>query len=176
MKFLKKYTTGPFDSRRTYPAEEIGFWVALWSRILNLLSRYLPLLPAMRIYLQRLRGVKIGENVFIGADVYFDESYPKLIEIENNVAILAGSMLLAHSTIPKHHQNILKEKNKGLLIKKGAYLGAKSVILPGIVIGKNSIVAAGSVVTKDVLDNSIVVGVPAEIKKTFSDDILLPYA
>jgi len=175
MKIFKRFATGPFDSSITYPSEGLGFFVALWSRTLNALSRYLPMLPSMRVFLQRLRGVKIGKNVFIGADVYFDESYPKLITIESNVAILVGSILIAHSTIPKHHKNILKEKNKGLLIKKGAYLGARSVILPGTVIGKNSIVAAGSVVTKDVPDNSIVVGVPAEIKKTFSDDILLPY-
>lgn len=51
---------------------------------------------------------------------------------------------------------------KGPYIKKGAKIGNNSTLLPGIIIGQNSIVGAGSVVTKDVEDNEIVVGVPAK--------------
>ncbi|WP_237026840.1 DapH/DapD/GlmU-related protein [Lactobacillus sp. S2-2] len=46
-------------------------------------------------------------------------------------------------------------------IKKKAWIGAGSIILPGVTVGENSIVGAGSIVTKDVNDNTVVVGNPA---------------
>ena len=50
-------------------------------------------------------------------------------------------------------------------VKKGAVIGAGSVILPGITIGEKAVIGAGSVVTKDVPDNNIVYGNPARMKK-----------
>ncbi|WP_150322079.1 acyltransferase, partial [Enterobacter hormaechei] len=55
------------------------------------------------------------------------------------------------------------------LIKKGASVGANATILPGITIGYNSIIGAGSVVTKDIPDNVIVAGNPAKIIRSISD-------
>ena len=52
-------------------------------------------------------------------------------------------------------------KLEGATIKKGARIGANATILPGIIIGYDTVVGAGSVVTRDVPDNEIVVGVPA---------------
>ena len=49
-----------------------------------------------------------------------------------------------------------------IVIKRNAWIGAAATILPGITIGENAIVAAGSVVTKDVPSNTIVAGVPAK--------------
>lgn len=54
------------------------------------------------------------------------------------------------------------------IIKTGAWIGANSILLPGITVGKNSIVGAGSIVTKDVPDNTVVAGNPARILKTLS--------
>lgn len=61
--------------------------------------------------------------------------------------------------------------NKGIIkcapvhIKRGTWIGARSIILPGVTIGENSVVGAGSVVTKDVPDNTLVVGNPAKAIK-----------
>ncbi|WP_418555536.1 DapH/DapD/GlmU-related protein [Longibaculum muris] len=55
--------------------------------------------------------------------------------------------------------------NKPIILKEKSWIGAGSTILAGVIIGKNSIVAAGSVVTKDVPDNCIVGGNPAKIIK-----------
>ncbi|MBQ7479488.1 MAG: transferase [Selenomonadaceae bacterium] len=54
---------------------------------------------------------------------------------------------------------------KEIRIKKNAWIGARVSILPGVTIGENAIVGTGSVVTKDVPDNAVVVGVPAKIVK-----------
>ena len=54
---------------------------------------------------------------------------------------------------------------KKIVIKDYAWIGSKSVILPGVTIGENAVVGAGSVVTKDVPDNAIVAGNPAKIIK-----------
>lgn len=51
---------------------------------------------------------------------------------------------------------------KAVLIKSNAWIGAGATILPGVTVGKNAIVGAGSVVTKNVPDNAVVAGVPAK--------------
>jgi acetyltransferase-like isoleucine patch superfamily enzyme len=65
-----------------------------------------------------------------------------------------------------------KKELKGAIIKKNAKIGANSTLLPGITIGENSLVGAGSVVTKDVPSNKVVVGNPAKILEDISE---LPY-
>jgi acetyltransferase-like isoleucine patch superfamily enzyme len=84
-------------------------------------------------------GIKIEDNVFIGPNVSFtNDKHPK-------------------STMH------LKEHPK-TLICKGVSIGAGSVILPGIKIGENSIIGAGSIVTKDVPPNSLVYGTASSIR------------
>lgn len=58
---------------------------------------------------------------------------------------------------------------KSIHIKKNAWIGIGSTILPGITIGENAVVGAGSVVTKDVPDNSIVAGNPAKFIKRIDE-------
>jgi len=55
-------------------------------------------------------------------------------------------------------------------LQKGCWIGINSVILPGVTIGKNSVVAANSVVTRSVPDYTLVGGVPAKIIKNFKDE------
>ena len=58
-----------------------------------------------------------------------------------------------------------KENLQGAHIKRGAKIGANVTILPGVVIGENALVGAGTVVTKDVPDGAVVVGNPARVVK-----------
>jgi len=82
-------------------------------------------------------GVNIEDDVFVGPNVTFtNDMYPKV----------------------KGEWQIIKTT-----IKKGASIGANSVVLPGAAIGKNALVGAGSVVTHDVPENAIVAGNPAKI-------------
>ncbi len=87
------------------------------------------------------------------------------ITIEDNVLIAPKVSLLSegHPIEPKNRHALVP---KPIYIKKNAWIGAGATILQGVIIGENSIVAAGSVVSKDVPDNTIVGGISAKILKS----------
>jgi acetyltransferase-like isoleucine patch superfamily enzyme len=58
---------------------------------------------------------------------------------------------------------------KRIVLKRNCWIGANSVILSGVTVGVNSVVAAGSVVTKDVPDDTVVAGVPARVIKKVTE-------
>ena len=97
--------------------------------------------------------VVIGENTMIEGLVYI----PPKSRIEKNVFIGPAASLTNDPYPPSG-------KMVGVVIKEGAIIGSRAVVLAGITVGKNSVVAMGSVVTKDIPDNTVVVGVPAKIK------------
>ncbi len=108
------------------------------------------------------RNIKIGQRVFINAGVMFVDLGG--ITIEDDALIGPGSYLISvnHKMDPKHRKEL---DLAPVLIKKNAWLGARSIVLPGVTVGENAIVGAGAVVTKDVPANTVVVGSPAKIIK-----------
>jgi acetyltransferase-like isoleucine patch superfamily enzyme len=130
---------------------------------------HLPIGGNLRCKIERLRGVKIGKNVFLAGGNILDRVRPDLITIEDYVSLAGGVYILTHSNPTTPLREILdpsSHKIAPVVLKKGAWIGVNSVIMPGVTIGENSIVAAGSVVTKDVAPFTIVGGVTAkEIKK-----------
>lgn len=114
------------------------------------------------LYINYGKNLKIGKNVFINFDCTFLDLGG--ITIEDDVLIGPKVNLLSEG------HPISPTKRHGLApghihIKKNAWIGANATILAGVTIGENSIVAAGAVVSKDVLDNTIVGGIPAKIIK-----------
>ena len=86
------------------------------------------------------------------------------ITIEDDVMLGPNVQLITEN----HPINPSERKNldlKPILIQKNAWIGAGAIVLPGVTVGKNSVVAAGSVVTKDVPANTVVGGVPAKFIK-----------
>ena len=122
-------------------------------------------------------GVLVGEDCrFISMPDFGSEPY--LIEIGNHVTISADVAMITHDGGTWCVRN--KEKYKGIfkygkiIVKDNCFIGMRSIIMPGVTIGKNSIVAAGAIVTKDVPENSVVAGVPAKVIKNtmdYADDI-----
>lgn len=113
----------------------------------------------IRIWLYRMIGYSIGKNVFIGMKCYLDDVKPNFMTIEDNVTISYSCIFATHGRAGNSWAN------KPILIKQGSYIGAGSIILPGVVIGKDVTVAAGSVVTKNFKDSLTIAGVPAKIIK-----------
>jgi acetyltransferase-like isoleucine patch superfamily enzyme len=108
------------------------------------------------------RYIRIGKNVFINHACSFLDMGG--ITIEDNVLIGPKVNLITenHPIDPAQRNSLI---GKPILIKKNAWIGASATILPGITVGENSIVAAGSIVTKDVPANTIVGGNPAKTMK-----------
>ncbi len=96
-----------------------------------------------------------------------DSLYPELVEIEDDVYITRGTTIVAHMTPTPYLRKYIPEVSFGeVRIKRGAYIGVHSIILPGVTIGEGAIVGAGSVVTKDVPAFTVVAGNPArEIRR-----------
>lgn len=116
----------------------------------------------LRIKFHKWRGVHIGKNVYLGMFCFLDNLYPSYIYIEDNASITAGSMIITHFDPSERLAGLFPSSVKPVLIKKGALVAVRSTILPGVTIGTNSIVSAGSVVETNVADNVIVRGNPAK--------------
>jgi len=111
--------------------------------------------------------VEIGDDTFIGHEVLITGSKDSQVIIGNYVDI-APKVIINTGT---HHIDTEglhvagKGIGKDIIIKNGSWIGMGSILLPGITIGQKSIIAAGSIVTKDVEDNVLVAGNPAVVKR-----------
>jgi acetyltransferase-like isoleucine patch superfamily enzyme len=114
------------------------------------------------LYINYGKNTTIGKNVFINFDCVFLDLGG--ISIEDNVLIAPKVSLLTegHPIEPENRQSLTVAP---IHLKKNAWIGANATILPGVTIGENAVVAAGSVVSKDVLDNTVVGGIPAKVLK-----------
>jgi len=120
------------------------------------------------VKMQRLRGVKIGENCHLNPYALIDLMYPELVTIENNVTLGSFSMLFAHNNPTANlflKQGDYPRKTGEIHIKSGAVINPGAIITLGVTIGKNSIISSGSVVTQDIPDYCVVVGNPARVIK-----------
>jgi acetyltransferase-like isoleucine patch superfamily enzyme len=142
-------------------------FISKWLQVVAMTR--LPLGSRFRCSVERMRGVKIGKDVFLGGGNVLDRARPDLITIEDYVSIAGGVYILTHSNPTTPLREILgadSHKVAPVTIKRGAWIAVNVVILPGVTIGENAIVATGAVVMKDVEPMTIVGGIPAkEIKK-----------
>ena len=114
-------------------------------------------------------GVKMGHSVRIyGNPTKMFGSEPWLVTLGNFVHITTGVLFLTHDggTLLFRHVTRDLEITAPVTVGSHVYIGVRAIILPGVTIGDNCIIAAGAVVTKDVPPNCVVGGVPAKVIKS----------
>jgi acetyltransferase-like isoleucine patch superfamily enzyme len=117
----------------------------------------------------RALGVKLGSNViFYAMKPGMFSTEPWLITIGNNVYITAGCQFITHDggTLILRKEVPDLELTAPITVGNDVYIGLNTMILPGVNIGNRVIIGAGSIVTKNIPDNSVAAGVPARVIKT----------
>lgn len=112
------------------------------------------------------KNINIGKNVFINSCCCFQDQGG--ITIKDGVFIGHNVVLatLNHNFIPEKRADIIP---KPIVIGKNVWIGAKAVVIGGVTIGDNSIIAAGAIVANDVPPDVIVAGIPAKVIKSIYD-------
>ncbi len=100
----------------------------------------------IRPWLHRMRGVKIGKNVWISQDVYIDELHPDRLTIEDNSTIGLRTSIFTHFYWGPKRENGFGQVHIG----KNVFVGPHCVILPHATLGEGSVIKAGSVISTHV--------------------------
>ena len=117
----------------------------------------------LRVWLLRCCGVKIGKGCYIGFNVFCDSNFPEMIEIENHVTISHNTLIFTHTaTTCESYLSSIYSQIKKVKVGKGAWVGANCTILPGVSIGENSMVGAGSVVSSETYPYCLHAGNPCK--------------
>ena len=110
---------------------------------------------AKRQYYNRVWGMHIDPTAMFSLSAHFDRTYPRGVHVGPDSYVAFGATILCH------------DRTRGLkadtVVGRDCFIGARSMLLPGITVGDSSIVAAGAVVTKDVPPRTIVAGNPAVV-------------
>jgi acetyltransferase-like isoleucine patch superfamily enzyme len=163
---------------------------------LFLLLYRLMIFPQLRRPFLRMLGAKVGKNTVIHRVDFFNhyrKGFPAItlgndcflgdgtildladtIHVEDQVTIAERVTILTHTNvgyIDHPLQGFFPSFTSPVTIKAGSFVGACVTILPGVRIGRQSFIAAGSVVTKDVPDHVLVGGVPAKVLRDLSDKL-----
>lgn len=113
------------------------------------------------------RGLAVGTGFIRMEDVIIDPSHCWHISIGNHVVLAPRVHILAHDASTKVFLGYTRVANTR--IGNNVFVGAGSIILPGVTIGDNVIIGAGSVVSKDIPDDSVAAGNPARVLKPLGD-------
>ena len=118
----------------------------------------------------KANGMVVEDGVTVMGDVNFG-SEPYLITLRKNCRITNGTIFITHDGGTWAFRNKWTEYKEVISfgrieIGEETFIGARTIIMPGVIIGKNCVIGAGSVVTKSIPDESVACGVPAKIIRT----------
>jgi acetyltransferase-like isoleucine patch superfamily enzyme len=112
-------------------------------------------LTAKRWVYTRVFGMDLHPSVQFSLSAHLDRTYPKGVHVGKESWVAFGATILTHDrTRGVYYDTVIGER---------CFIGARSIVMPGVTVGDESVVAAGAVVTKDVPPRSIVAGNPAVI-------------
>lgn len=118
------------------------------------------------LYRRGLSGLDIGNSCFLGDGVTLDLADE--IKLEDHVTLSLDTLVLTHTNVGySDHplQQFIPSIVKPVIFRKGCFVGVRSIILPGVVLGESSAVAAAALVNSDVPAYTLVGGLPAKIIK-----------
>ncbi len=135
--------------------------------VLSRLANWCPFV-SMRLTIYRLMGMTIGRDVYIGFHVEFDTNFTELIRIGDGVTISHRCIIATHMATDANTRlrQLYPGRSAPVEIQDGAWICTGAVLLPGVTIGREALVAAGAVVTSDVAPRTLVAGVPARSIKS----------
>lgn len=143
---------GPHNSLQSWPRMVHPLRV-VWNFLCIYAARYCPSL-AVKNWLYRLTGMKVGKHVSVGLAAVFDVFFPHLITIGDNTVIGYNTTVLCHEFL------VHEWRTGPVVIGRDVMIGANTTILPGVVIGDGATVSAMSLVNRDVAPGEVVGGVP----------------
>jgi len=119
--------------------------------------------------LHRWRGVTMGDDCFIDPSATLETAYPENITMGDDVRVTVGAIVMTHIKAPHYlrRTGLVPATLAPVLLKDHCFIGVNSVIMPGVTVGKASVVASGAVVVSNVPDYTMVAGNPAKIVKRF---------
>ena len=118
------------------------------------------------LYRRGLAGLRVGDDCFLGDECLLDLA--EAVVLEDQVTLAERVVVLTHTNVGyRDHplQAAFPASAAPVTIRRGSFVGASVTILPGLTIGPEAFVAAGSVVTADVPPRTLVAGVPARPRR-----------
>ncbi|CAI8996530.1 MULTISPECIES: DapH/DapD/GlmU-related protein [Brevibacillus] len=140
--------------------QTVSFWKVMKNFIVIQLSRYTPIVSWKNWMYRTFLRMEVGQHSAVALMVMMDIMFPEKIKIGRNCVIGYNTTILAH-------EYLIDEYRLGeVIIEDAVLVGANTTILPGVTIGKGAIVAAGTVVHKDVPPGAFVGGNPMQLIRT----------
>ncbi|WP_163536491.1 acyltransferase [Gracilibacillus sp. YIM 98692] len=135
----------------------VPFWKVVKNFVCIQIARYLPILSWKNCIYRNFLRMKVGNHTSFALMVMLDIMYPEKIRVGQNSVIGYNTTILSHEYLIKEYR--LGEVDIG----DNVMIGANCTILPGVKIGDSAVVAAGTVVHKDVSSGSFVAGNPMRV-------------
>ncbi|WP_400162367.1 acyltransferase [Brevibacillus sp. TJ4] len=135
----------------------VSFWKVVKNFVIIQLARYTPFLALKNWLYRTFLRMEVGEQTAVALMVMVDIMFPELIKIGRNSVIGYNTTILAHEYLVEEYR--LGEVRIGDRV----LIGANSTILPGVTIGDGAVIAAGTVVHKDVPAGAFVGGNPMQV-------------
>ena len=129
------------------------------------------LLPfsSLRVFVMRLSGVKIGRGCYVGFNVVFDTNHPSSIRIGDCVRISHDVVIYTHTETPVANRLArIYHSVKPVVVNDGAWISANVLLMPGVEIGRDCMIGAGSVVTRNTDPGFLYAGNPARKVKAIA--------
>ena len=153
---------GPWNSLQ-YWTHFVNPLRVVWNFLIIYANRFNPS-ETLKNILYRWTGMKVGDHCSFALCAMADVFYPHLITVGKNCIFGYDSVILAHEFLHREW------RTGPVVIGDNVFVGVKSVILPGVVIGEGAVVSAMSLVNKDVPPYTIVGGVPIRVLGTVPEE------